>query len=144
MQIQVEPHHRDGAAVRVVIGRAGNTAPGRVRNHISAEDRDYRLVVVLDDGREVFGAAPECVLPAEVSTSTVTTRNGRKLTANTDPVPGIEKPWCIVTGAGTDDEFVLIECATFAEAVRKRERECDPGAADIMKRRADGSLTTEF
>lgn len=75
--------------------------------------------------------------------STVTTRDGKKLTANTDLVPGFEKPWCIVADAGTDREFVLIECTTFAEAVRKRERECSPGA-DIMKRRADGSLTTEF
>ena len=49
-------------------------------------------------------------------------------------------PWVLVNNAGQDDEDIVADFSTFAEAVTaKRE-----GEGDIMKRLDDGTLTTEF
>ena len=55
-------------------------------------------------------------------------------------------PWVVVEFAGTDRENEVIDFPTAREAFRYVERnytedECD---VDVMKRRDDGVLTTEF
>lgn len=52
--------------------------------------------------------------------------------------------WCVVADAGTDDEVVWSEHPTYAEALRAKRWHGDDDSVDVMKRRADGSLTTEF
>jgi len=55
-------------------------------------------------------------------------------------------PWVVVEFAGTDREQIVIDFPTAREAFRYIERnycedECD---VDVMKRRNDGVLTTEY
>jgi len=55
-------------------------------------------------------------------------------------------PWVVVEFPGTDREQIVIDYPTAREAFRFVERnytedECD---VDVMKRRDDGVLTTEF
>jgi hypothetical protein len=55
------------------------------------------------------------------------------------------KPYVIVANPGFDDEFVVSEHATYEEACEAKRH--DPSSdfdTDVMKRRADDSLTTEF
>jgi hypothetical protein len=58
------------------------------------------------------------------------------------PAPRNPNPWVIVTNPGQDDEDIFADFATFAEAVAELP-EADEGA-QVMKRREDGTLTTEF
>ena len=51
-------------------------------------------------------------------------------------------PWVIVTNAGTDEEGIFSDHATF-KAARINTINCDE-QWDIMKRLDDGTLTTEF
>lgn len=55
-------------------------------------------------------------------------------------------PWVIVENAGTDNENLVIDFATFREACNYIDRNYtdDDCPADIMRRRDDGVLTTEF
>lgn len=71
------------------------------------------------------------------------TDDGKRLTPDTTPVPGIEKPWVVVTDAGTDNEFEWSEHYSFGEALKVKQL-FGESSADAMKRRADGSRTTEF
>jgi len=52
------------------------------------------------------------------------------------------KRWVIVTDPGTDQQDIWSEHATFKEA--KKQQNNVPGPSDIMKREANGTLTTEF
>lgn len=52
------------------------------------------------------------------------------------------KPWVIVNKAGTDEESIWSDHATYSEALRNTMT-C-PELWDIMVRREDGTLTTEF
>jgi predicted RNA polymerase sigma factor len=56
--------------------------------------------------------------------------------------PHNPNPWVIVTNAGTDDESIFSDHATYKEA-RQNANECGE-EWDIMRRLDDGSLTTEF
>ncbi|MEN9481632.1 MAG: hypothetical protein RLZZ298_3027 [Pseudomonadota bacterium] len=61
----------------------------------------------------------------------------------------ISKPWAIVEDPGQDSEWVRANFATYKEAFRTFKNWYDidnmaEGTADIMKREADGTLTTEF
>ena len=63
---------------------------------------------------------------------------------STKPIP---RPYVVVANAGFDDEFVVSEHATYAQAIAFKR--CDLGVledcdTDVMKRRPDGSLTTEY
>lgn len=51
-------------------------------------------------------------------------------------------PWVVVTNAGTDDEDIVNDFPTFAAALQCADEHGED--ADVMKRRDDGSLTTEF
>lgn len=55
-------------------------------------------------------------------------------------------PWVIVENAGTDNENIVIDFATFREACNYIDRNYtdDDCPADIMRRRDDGVLTTEY
>lgn len=55
-------------------------------------------------------------------------------------------PWVVVENAGTDNENLVIDFATFREASNYIDRNYtdDDCPADIMRRRDDGVLTTEF
>lgn len=50
-------------------------------------------------------------------------------------------PWVLVNNAGQDDEDIVADFPTFAEAVTAKK---EAGEGDIMKRLDDGTLTTEF
>lgn len=54
------------------------------------------------------------------------------------------KPFVLVANPGYDDEFVISEHATYLEAHKAKLRNDEDFDVDVMKRRADGSLTTEF
>ncbi|MBS1157779.1 MAG: hypothetical protein H6R15_198 [Proteobacteria bacterium] len=56
------------------------------------------------------------------------------------------KPWVIIENAGTDNENIVIDFATFREACNYIDRNYtdDDCPADIMRRRNDGVLTTEY
>lgn len=56
------------------------------------------------------------------------------------------KPWVIVENLGTEFADIVIDFATFREAARWIERNYtdDNCPADIMRRRDDGVLTTEY
>ena len=55
-------------------------------------------------------------------------------------------PWVVVENAGTDNENLVIDFATFREASNYVDRNYtdDDCPADIMRRRDDGILTTEY
>lgn len=50
-------------------------------------------------------------------------------------------PWVLVNNPGQDDEDIVADFPTFAEAVTAKK---EAGEGDIMKRLDDGTLTTEF
>jgi hypothetical protein len=50
-------------------------------------------------------------------------------------------PWVLVNNPGQDDEDIVADFSTFAEAVIAKN---EAGEGDIMKRLDDGTLTTEF
>lgn len=56
------------------------------------------------------------------------------------------KPWVVVENAGTDNENLVIDFATFREACNWIDRNYtdDDCPADIMRRNDDGTLTTEY
>lgn len=65
---------------------------------------------------------------------------------STKPAKPDYPAWVVVEHPGTDDENIVIDFYTAREAYRYIERnytedECD---VDVMKRREDGVLTTEF
>jgi len=60
-------------------------------------------------------------------------------------VAKINHPWVVVTDAGTDDQRIFNDYPTFGSAkVGLKDLDYKLGGADIMKRLADGTLTTEF
>lgn len=54
------------------------------------------------------------------------------------------KPWVVVTNPGTDDEGIWSDHPTYAEAKAELKETADDDRADIMKRLADGTLTTDY
>lgn len=79
-----------------------------------------------------------------MATSTYFTDDGKRLVVNIEPVSGFEEPWAVVLNPGDDDEEVWSEHVTFGEALRVRKTFGKDQRVDVMKRRPDGSLTTEF
>lgn len=54
-------------------------------------------------------------------------------------------PWVVVEKPGQDDEKIVADFARFMDASYFAfSNGYEEGEADIMKRRADGTLTTEF
>lgn len=60
--------------------------------------------------------------------------------------PHNPNPWVLVARPGQDDEDIVEDFPTFAEAHRamKAANQLDQDELDIMRRRDDGTLTTEF
>lgn len=61
----------------------------------------------------------------------------------------IMKPWVIVECAGYEDEQIASEHRSFAEATKMLDRQYDVVETEtlpviIMRRNADGTLTTEY
>ncbi len=61
-------------------------------------------------------------------------------TATAERLSSNQLPYVVVANAGCDDERVVSEHRTYGEACAFNS-DMD---TDVMKRRADGSLTTEF
>lgn len=66
----VPAHHRDGAPAVVVCAVPGTDDTTRdvlctVVRRVSADDRDYRVIVKLWNGSEIGPCAPECVVPIQ-------------------------------------------------------------------------------
>lgn len=57
----------------------------------------------------------------------------------------IQHPWVVVTDPGTDDQRIYNDYPTFGSAqIGLKECNHQLGSIDIMKRQADGTLTTEY
>lgn len=54
-----------------------------------------------------------------------------------------QSPWVVVENAGTDNQNVVHESASFMAALQHWQGLLDP-SADVMKRLPDGTLTTEY
>lgn len=61
--------------------------------------------------------------------------------ANLTAHPANPLPWLLVENPGMDDEDIVDDFPTHADAVRAQQ---EHGQGDIMKRLSDGTLTTEF
>lgn len=78
---------------------------------------------------------------------------GRKLTvaemyarAEEEATRKLANPWCVALNVGTDAEYVeATQHASYTLALKEVCKARKAGyAADVMKRRPDGTLTTEF
>jgi hypothetical protein len=59
----------------------------------------------------------------------------------------LARPYVVVANAGSEEEFVVSEHASYTQAIEFKRRDLgvlEEFDTDVMKRRADGSLTTEF
>lgn len=56
--------------------------------------------------------------------------------------PHNPKPWVVVTNPGTDEESIFSDHTTYSKAMTNTLQCNEP--CDVMRRRDDGTLTTEY